>query len=393
MQPDVVADLPRQQRMLVRGIVSDQQDRRGVVHLAHGRGRVRLALQSGCESREVGGAVMVDVVGLQHDPRKLRKQVILFVGRAVGADHADRLPSLLVAGFRQALADHAESLFPGGRSEFSMSPDQRLFQALGVVREVEGVAPLDAQEVIVDAALVAVVAAHNLHAGIGAAHAQRGLAAIAAMGADGADMLHLPGTGLVAIRARGERADRANVDAHAALFALQVIFFIGRNDGTDTAVLHAQRPHVHAFAADAHAAVAQDAARPVEEHHRRPLLLILVLLGLHVPGFGGAVGERHVLQFAFAARVAHRAVQGMVAEQQLDHRLTGLAYFFIVAGDDHALADHRGARGLQLGHLFDLHQAHAAGALQRQVGVVAERGHFNARRSCRPQSAASPRGL
>src|ERR1019366_1517304 len=73
-----------------------------------------------------------------------------------------------------------------------------------------------------------------------------------------------------------------------------------------SAVLHAERPNVHAFAADAHTAVAQNAARTVEVHHRRPLLFFLVVLGLRELGFGGAVGKRHVLQFAFAASVAHR---------------------------------------------------------------------------------------
>ena len=37
-----------------------------------------------------------------------------------------------------------------------------------------------------------------------------------------------------------------------------------------------------------------------------------------------------------------------------------------------------GARGLQLGHLLHLHQAHAASALQRKIGVVAERRHLDA---------------
>ena len=52
--------------------------------------------------------------------------------------------------------------------------------------------------------------------------------------------------------------------------------------------------------------------------------------------------------------------------------------FVAVGGDDHAFADHRGAGGLQLGHLLDLHQAHAASALQREIRVIAERGHFDA---------------
>ena len=48
-----------------------------------------------------------------------------------------------------------------------------------------------------------------------------------------------------------------------------------------------------------------------------------------------------------------------------------------VARHDHPLADHGRARRLQLGHLLDFYQAHAASALQRQVGVIAERRHFD----------------
>ena len=94
------------------------------------------------------------------------------------------------------------------------------------------------------------------------------------MRADGADVLHLPGPRLVAIGAAGQRADRADVDARAALVALQVIAEIGSDLGDDAAIDHAQRAHAHAFIADAHAAEAQNAARRIEEHHRRPLLLV-----------------------------------------------------------------------------------------------------------------------
>ena len=247
-----------------------------------------------------------------------------------------------------------------------------------MVREVEGVATLDAKKVVVDAALVAIVAADDLHARIATPDAQRGLAAVATVVADCADVVHLPGTGLVAIRSRGERADRADIDAHAAFFALEVIFLVGGDDGVHTAVLHTERPDVHGFAAHAHAAVAQDAARTVEVHHRRPLLLVLVVLGLHEFRFGGAVGERHVLQFALAAGIADGAIQRMVAEEQFNHRLARLDDFFIVGGDDHALGNQRGAGRLELGHLLDFHETHAAGALQGQIGVITKRGNFDA---------------
>ena len=157
-----------------------------------------------------------------------------------------------------------------------------------------------------------------------------------------------------------------------------MIFFIRRDDRTHPAVLHAQSPNIHALAAHPHAAVAENAARPVEKHHRRPLLLVFMILRLHEFRFRGAVRERHVLQFALAARIAHRTIQRMVPQQHLQHRLPRLLDLCAIRSDDHAFADHGRTRSLQLRHLLDLHQAHPASALQRQVGVIAKRRHFNA---------------
>src|SRR5271155_1500786 len=150
-----------------------------------------------------------------------------------------------------------------------------------MIREIEPIAALDAEKIAVRTTLVAVIAADNLHARIAAAHTQSRLAAVSAVRANGAYVLHFPGPRLVAIRSRGERAHRANVDAHAALFAFQMIFFIGRDDRTHASVLHAQRPNVHGLAADAHAAVTQNAPRTVKKPNRSPLLLFLMVLRLH----------------------------------------------------------------------------------------------------------------
>src|ERR1700758_1249148 len=46
--------------------------------------------------------------------------------------------------------------------------------------------------------------------------------------------------------------------------------------------------------------------------------------------------------------------------------------------DNHALGDGGGAGGLQLRHLLDTDQAHAAGALWRKAGIVAEGGNLDA---------------
>src|SRR5437016_3754401 len=98
--------------------------------------------------------------------------------------------------------------------------------------EVECVAALDAQEFAIDTGVVAVVAADDLVV----AHAQGGFASIRAVGADGAHVLHLPGTRLVSIGAAGERTDRADVYAHAALIALEVVLVVRRDLGIDAAV-------------------------------------------------------------------------------------------------------------------------------------------------------------
>ena len=147
------------------------------------------------------------------------------------------------------------------------------------------------------------------------------------MGADGGNVIHLPWARLVAVAAAGQRAYGADVDAHAAFFAVELIVAIGNDDGADAAVLHAQRPHIHAFAAYADAAVAKDAARAVVEDSGRPLLLVAMMLGLFVKALAGAVLEGHVLQFALAAGVADRAVERVIAKQQLDGGFARLGDF------------------------------------------------------------------
>src|SRR4051812_13728803 len=151
-----------------------------------------------------------------------------------------------------------------------------------------------------------------------------------------------------------------------------MVAFVWRDDGTDAAVLDAERPNVHDLTAHAHAAITKDAARAVKVNDRRPLLLVLVRLGLHVLRFGSAVGEGHVLQFALAASVTDRTVKGMIAEQKLDGGFARLLYLVTLIGDDHAVSDRHGAGGLQLGHLLDADDAHAARGLKRKSGIVAE---------------------
>jgi hypothetical protein len=79
VQADVGADLPGEQRMLVGRVVADEQHRRRAEDVAHRRRRAVLPVQCGGQSREVGGAVVVDVVGAEHHARELLQQVGFFV--------------------------------------------------------------------------------------------------------------------------------------------------------------------------------------------------------------------------------------------------------------------------------------------------------------------------
>ena len=97
-----------------------------------------------------------------------------------------------------------------------------------------------------------------------------------------------------------------------------------------------------------------------------------MVLGLGVEAFAGAVLEGHVLQFAFAAGIADRAVERVVAEQQFDGRLAGLRDFRRFSDEDLAFGNRGGAGGLELGHFFLPDDAHAAGCLQAEAGVIAE---------------------
>src|SRR5947199_8552937 len=103
-----------------------------------------------------------------------------------------------------------------------------------------------------------------------------------------------------------------------------MVLLVGSDKGSDATVLHPEGPHIHAFTANSYAAIAKNAAWAVEEHHSRPLLFPFVRLCPPLLGLGGPVGERHVLQFARATRVAHRAFQRMISHKNFDGRCQSL---------------------------------------------------------------------
>ena len=90
-----------------------------------------------------------------------------------------------------------------------------------------------------------------------------------------------------------------------------------------------------------------------------------------------AVGE--ILERTLAALVAHRAVERVIDQQELEH--AGARVDDVRASavhDDHAFGDRRRARRLQLRHLLDLDDADAARAVDAEARVIAVVGNPDA---------------
>ncbi len=208
------------------------------------------------------------------------------------------------------------------------------------------------------------------------AHAQRGLATVRTVRADGRNVLHLPGARFIAVGAAGQGAHGADINAHPAFFALKVVLAVGDDDAVCAAHADPKRLHVHALIANAHAAEAEDAARGVVINELGPFLFGPVKLFFDEAAGIRAVAEDHVLQFALAALVADGAIQRVIGQEEFQHIFAGLAHLFGLGADDHAFRRNHGAGGLELGHLLDFDKAHAAGGLERQPWVIAERGNF-----------------
>ena len=112
---------------------------------------------------------------------------------------------------------------------------------------------------------------------------------------------------------------------------------------------------------------------------QRPEILVLHRpLVLAIAAAVKAIGHRLVLQIAFAALIADRAVERMVDEQELHHPVAGLFGHLAIGADHHVVGRRHRAGGDRLRRFFLLDQAHAAIAGDRQALVEAEMGDFDA---------------
>ncbi len=134
----------------------------------------------------------------------------------------------------------------------------------------------------------------------------------------------------------------------------------------DTGDFLAETNAAGAMNATAHLFHADERAHILVEHHA---LFFVVTRGRT------AITHRQVLQLAFAALIADGAVQRVVDEQKLHHRLLRLGGAFGLGAHHHALG-HRGGTSRQgLGCFFHVNQTHAAVGCNGQLLVIAEVGN------------------
>ena len=139
--------------------------------------------------------------------------------------------------------------------------------------------------------------------------------------------LEVPRTRLEAVRARGQRADGADLHDVAGEVRRERLVGIGDDLGLLAAPAEVDERVARDLGGEARAAPALDAALPVEQHEvaDRDRLLEVPLL-LDVARLAGAERQRLVLERALAAAVAHRAVERVVDEEELEHAVLGLLH-------------------------------------------------------------------
>ena len=137
-----------------------------------------------------------------------------------------------------------------------------------------------------------------------------------------------------------------------------------------------------------------DAAGHHGLHERAPVLLADGALAFVITRMVAAVADRLVLQIAFAALIADRAIQRVVDEQEFHDAAAAAANHFGIGMDNHTFRDRHAAGGDRFRrHFFYFHQAHAAIAGNRKPFVITEAGNFDAGRLGRLDHGGAVRNL
>ena len=257
---------------------------------------------------------------------------------------------------------------------------QRLTRTVFAVDEAGAETAAIAEEIVVDLAVKTVLDAleHAL------TRTGAGVAAQRAMGADAGGILHVPFTVVVgAQRLVGEHAGGADLHQVARELAVEGAVGFAAEIDVRMRAEHAQIVAVGIVAVVAHAAIAGDTAVHLVIDERAKVLITMGTLGPAIAAARMPGHQGHVLQMAFAAFFAYRAVMRMVDHQPFDDLGTEIAGFLVCDREAAAVRGrrHAGHDDLALGIVFVLvllDRALATGAHGMQLRVPAEIGQVEA---------------
>ncbi len=177
---------------------------------------------------------------------------------------------------------------------------------------------------------------------------------------------------------RGQRPDRTEIDHVARKLGIERLFEIGRDLHVLAAADGPEIRHARDLGREADAAGAVNAAGHDRLDQWPHILLFDRALVLGIAAGSLAEIERLVLQIAFAALIADRAIERMVDEQEFHHPFARLLDERGVGLDHHPVADRHRAGCDRLRRFFHFDEAHAAIAGDRKPFVIAEARNFGA---------------
>ncbi len=315
-------------------------------------------------------------VGAEPMPHEARERGGLLDALAPGERDHDR-----AARLAEALRRFADGLVVGdGLEAAPADPDQRLAQPVGRMQVIEREPALVAEPAVIHLGVVPGEDPRD----VALAGRRPGVAPDRAEPADGRDVVDLPWPRAEAVGRREERADRAELGHVAGEVRAVGLVSEGRDHRLRAAVRGHELKILGDVLGEARAAVAEDAALAVERDGRRDRdrLVERPLREVHARR-AGAEAEGQVLERAFAALVAVRAVERVVEEDELEDRLLALSRLrarLRRAELEPVLRRQRAGR-LELRHPLDLAEAHAAGADRRpEPRLVAEDRDLDPRR-------------
>src|ERR1700694_1801206 len=106
--------------------------------------------------------MVVKIVRSKRDASEAIEQVILFVRCVVRTDDADSCGAVRIVHLFEPPRDLLECIFPAGWLELPVAANERLADALGMMREVKCEAAFGAEEFAVDSRVVTIIGTQDL---------------------------------------------------------------------------------------------------------------------------------------------------------------------------------------------------------------------------------------